>query len=471
MVADKLLTSMRARAAAQGGVREGDRVPAWPMALAVAMRVGAWLLIPGARFASDEDSYYLTGIAFLRSGTQDLFWPPVTGWLIAAGGWLLHTTDVRVIRLLWVAMDIGCLFAVRTLTRRVAAALPAIDGWRPARLVTLTTLAYGLYLPALSFSQFATSEIPALLQLLVVLVLLTCPQPSGATFAAAGVLMGTLVLTRTSLLPLLLFLPLATLLHHRSRPRLRHAAIFVTAGSLVIGVALARNWMLVGEVTLARNSAYNLFIGNQDVYAEDLDLFHPVATPEQIEFRRQYFSGTLAYPTDSPEELQRRALAWMRAHPGTVARRAVGRLARVFAPKTDVLELVGGERAVGVFSPRALAVLAIANAQWAFVLFAGLVGLAASWRAAPTFGALLALALAGCLPLCLIAIAKPRYAFTFEPLLLIGAVVFAAAPRDTLRQLSGGQRWGLALVSAFLLWGWVAWFIFAVSSRLALSPS
>jgi hypothetical protein len=453
------------------GIRAADHVPVWPIALAVAIRLVLWLVIPGSRLASDEDSYYLTGIALLQSGTQDLFWPPMTGWLIAAAGAILRTTDIHWIRLIWLAMDIACLFAVRALAGRVAGAIGPDSSWRPRRIVTLATLGYALYLPAISFSQFATSEVPALAQVLVVLVLLTRPQPSWIAFGAAGLLTGTLVLTRTSLLPLLFCLPIATLLHDRSLPRLRQVAIFVAAGSLVVGGALARNWMLVREVTLARNSAYNLFIGNQDVYAEDLDLFHPVATPEQIEFRRQYFSGTLVYPTDSPAELQRRALEWMRAHPGSVARRATGRLARVFAPKTDVLELVGGERTVSVFSPRALIVLGVANLQWMFVLFGGLFGLAALWRAAPAVGPLLVFALIGSLPLCLIAIAKPRYAFTFEPILLLGAAMLAAAPREALALVTRPVRWWLALASAFLIWGWVAWLIFAVSSRLAVSTS
>ena len=108
---------------------------------------------------------------------------------------------------------------------------------------------------------------------------------------------------------------------------------------------------------------------------------------------------------------------WIAAHPLTFARRAVGRLARVFAPKTDVLELAGGEQLAGVFSPTSLVLLSAANAQWAVVLFGGLIGLAAILSIAPELGRLFAGTLGGSLLLCAVAIAKPRYSFVFDPLL------------------------------------------------------
>src|SRR4030095_9344823 len=115
--------------------------------------------------------------------------------------------------------------------------------------------------------------------------------------------------------------------------------------------------------SLSRNAVYNLYIGNQDVYAEDLDLLHPRATPEQIEFRRRFFARRLEDPQGRVVELQNAAVAWIARHPWQFMRRATGRLARVFAPKTDVMELAGGEQAIGVFSPTALALLGAANAQ------------------------------------------------------------------------------------------------------------
>jgi hypothetical protein len=438
----------------------------WPVAVAIVVRVVIWSVLPDQRFASDEDSYYQVARTLLASGEQDLFWPPFTGWLIAFVATLLQTTDITWIRLAWVGLDIGCTVLVFRLAHAVARGIH--DPSRARRFVVFVTLGYALYLPAVSFSQFATSEIPALLFVLGALVLLVHVHVTPWRAAAAGLMLGVLSVTRPSLLPLLLVLPVARVLIQRPLV-IAPAVIAVVAGGLLVGGVIARNWWTSGVATIAQNSAYNLFIGNRDLYAEDLDLFHPVATPEQIEFRRQFFSGQLAYPTASPEEMQRQAIAWIVDHPLTFARRALGRLARVFAPKTDVLELLGGERSVGVFTPRAMAILAAANAQWTVVLFGGLIGLVALSRVQPQIGALLLAAVLGSLPLCLIAISKPRYAFTFEPILLIGAVYVLSARREAVAALSRRDWWLVGGCIGFLLWAWVAWVIFAFTSRTALT--
>src|SRR5215212_4023973 len=56
-----------------------------PVAVVVAalVRLLAWLLIDHARFASDEQGYVDAGIALATTGQQDLFWPPLTGWIVA----------------------------------------------------------------------------------------------------------------------------------------------------------------------------------------------------------------------------------------------------------------------------------------------------------------------------------------------------------------------------------------------------
>ncbi len=155
-------------------------------------------------------------------------------------------------------------------------------------------------------------------------------------------------------------------------------------------------------------------------------------------------------------------------HPVTFARRALGRLARVFAPKTDVLELAGGEQSVGVFSPISLVLLSAANAQWTVVLFGGLIGLAAIARLAPDLGRVFVATIAGSLLLCTVAISKPRYSFVFDPLLIIGLAALLTAPLQLTAAIDARARRLLGVLMAFLLWGWVAWLIFAFSSRMAL---
>jgi hypothetical protein len=243
--------------------------------------------------------------------------------------------------------------------------------------------------------------------------------------------------------------------------------VFITIGALMVGGWAMRNWRVAGHLTIADNSAYNLFIGNRDLYAEDLDLLHPVATREQIEFRRQQWTGELVNPTGSPAELQRQALSWIASHPLTFARRAMGRLARVFAPKTDVLELAGGEMTAGVFSPVSLILLSAANAQWIVILFGGLIGLAAILQLAPALGRPFVATIVGSVLLCMVAIAKPRYSFVFDPVLLLGLSALLTSPRRMVSAIGPRARRALGAIVIFLIWGWTAWLIFAFSSRVA----
>lgn len=438
----------------------------WPVALAVVVRLVAWALVPASRFASDEDSYFQVSTALLARGHPDVFWPPMTGWLIALARLALGTDSVAAIRLVWIAFDIGCVLAVQSLAGRVADQVWPTDSEKATRLTTLATAAYAVYLPAISYAQFLTSETPALLQTLLVLVLVTRPNAGPGSLLTAGLLAGTLVLTRPSLLPLLVLLPMATTFRFK-QAGVKRALIFLMAGTAVVGAHVYRNWRLSGDVVIATNSAYNLYIGNRDMYAEDLNLFDPRATAAQIEFRRQQWSGELEYPTASPAELQRMALAWIEDHPGVFVRRAVGRLARVFVPRTDVLELLGGERAAGIFAPSSLLLLAAANVQWTAVLFGGIVGLVALLRLDRDLGLVFASTIAAALLLCLIAISKPRYSFVFDPLLLICAVTFLSAPSQVLACFGRRERAVVGGVFAFLMWGWVAFAIFSVSSRAA----
>src|SRR5262245_64914397 len=118
--------------------RVADWSPAWPIALAVLARAVAWCFVPEGRFASDEESYVRAGIGLLTRGEQDLFWPPFTGWLIAAAAWVFHTTDIRWIRLVWLAMDVACAVLLGRLAHDVARKSFG-HGRRAALVATLAT--------------------------------------------------------------------------------------------------------------------------------------------------------------------------------------------------------------------------------------------------------------------------------------------------------------------------------------------
>ncbi|HYB95523.1 MAG TPA: hypothetical protein VEC39_11145 [Vicinamibacterales bacterium] len=421
--------------------------------------------MPSTRFASDEDSYYQVATALLQ-GRQDVFWPPLTGWLIALVRLITGSDSVAIVRLAWIVMDTICAAAIYALGMRLGHAIWRDAPARATRLAQGATVGYALYLPAISHAQFATSEIPALLATLILVLLVTTGHASFGRFSAAGAVAGLASLTRPSLLPLLVFVPAAVA--YRRRASYAAAATCMVVGGLVVGAFVLRNWSYAGEATISTNSAYNLYIGNRDMYAEDLNLFDPRATAEQIEFRRRQMDGTAPPFTLSPAESQRLALQWIREHPIQFARRALGRLARVFVPKTDVLELLGGEKRAGVFAPASIALLAAANVEWALVLFGGLIGWFILRHRDQRMARVFAAVIAGALVLCLVAISKPRYSFVFDPILMLCAVV-AWLERDRLGALlTRTDRRSLAAMFAFLLWGWVAFAIFAVTSRTAM---
>jgi hypothetical protein len=441
---------------------------AWPMAVALLVRVAVWLMQPGARFASDEASYFQAGTALRINGVQDLFWPPLTGWLVALSQRMLGTASPPAIRLVWIALDLVCVVLVAILAKRVAPLVAGAAAAKARRFVGIATLAYALYLPAISHAQFTTSETPALLLTLATLAIITTPGAGPIAFGLAGLTSGLLILTRLSLAPLLALLPAAATMKV-SRSTVLRATVFVATGTMVLAAWAYRNRVIAGDTTLARNSAYNLYIGNRDFYAEDLDLFSPMATSEQVAFRREFFFGAgPVYPTLSTSELQREAFLWIATHPVTFAKRTLGRLARVFVPKTDVLELAGGEAAAGIFSPISLFLLGVANVQWAVALFGGIAGLFWLWRERPNVGRPFVATIAGTVLLCLMAISKPRYSFVFDPLLLLGATIFVTAPRRTIEELDRADTRAVSMIYVFLMWGWVAWLIFAVSSRLRM---
>lgn len=437
---------------------------------AAVIRLLVWSALPSTSpFGFDEDSYYQVGTELARSGDSNSFWPPMTGWLIAAVERLFHATDLPLVRLAWIAADIGCLAAVGVLAGRIGRVLDPLDDRAAARSRIAAMAVYALYLPAISFAQFTTSETPAALLVLLVALALTNVQRPAVSTIGAGVLCGAAALTRATLLPLLALGPLAPLAT-APRPRLiaRNTLFAIAAGSAIVGAWCWHNWRQSGAFTIARSGAYNLYIGNGDFYAEDLDLLHPWATPEQIEFRRRFFLGAPQTPALSSDEMERAAADAIVRHPFRFIRRAAGRLARVFAPKTDVLALVGGEARVNIFSPAALLLLGFTNLEWLLVLMGGAIGLSALAvhdRRLATI--IVAIALSG-IPLCLIAVAKPRYAFVFEPLLIAAAAGGAHDVRRRAEEAWTRHRTALIVGAGFLTWSWIAYVLFAFSSRIAM---
>src|SRR4051812_23521237 len=145
-----------------------------PIAIAALVRLGAWFLISGARFASDEQGYVDAGVQLATTGRQDLFWPPMTGWIVALFTSLWPAMPLSALRLVWIGFDLINVLLVGILVQRIATRFAAPQ---QSRLVAWSVFGYALYLPAISHAQFVTSEMPALLLILLSIVLLTAPAP------------------------------------------------------------------------------------------------------------------------------------------------------------------------------------------------------------------------------------------------------------------------------------------------------
>ena len=442
------------------------------ISLGIIARLLIWLLMPETRFASDEGNYYRTGMLLATTGEQEIFLPPVTSWLIALLKTIFPFLGVHYLRLFWVLMDFCTVFLIWRLSARVAAQTETDSDKLRQWFAGTAAALYILYVPAISYSEFMTSETPTVLLLLLALILLTGKRSHFALrLALAGFLTGCAVLARTNLAGLLISFPLAIAVsstRQSVKGKAVEVLIFTFVAATVVGLWAVRNYYYEGEFTLSTNSYYNLYIGNSAVYQEDLNLFNPPATPEQIAFRKEIFSGADVEPELTTGEMKRRAVENIVAHKRLFLRRALGRLARIFVPRTDQLQLLGGEEQTSIFTPKALLLMLFTNVQWAVVLLCGLAGLLSMTGGERDFRVWFTATILGSIPLCLIAISKPRYSFVFDPLLIICACFFLFRWKRSWQYVWSRQRYLFVSLVLFFAWSWVAWTVFAFSSRISL---
>ena len=435
------------------------------------VRILALLVVPVGYTVPDESGYLQTGMVLFFERRLELFWPPLLGWMVYLLA-RLGIVGVEKARLVILAMDTLNILWVWLIARRLSGSL----GERGRRLLPLLASSfYALYLPAIGYSIFLVSEVPSVFFILLMVLAAASGLPPAAKGFTVGLLVCLTVFDRSNMLPLAFTLPAYFLVRRDSlRLKVRSLAVlYLTFGlALVLGLGgfLARNYLVEGRVTFSDNSAYNLFIGNNEFYQEDLNLFHPWATEEQIKYRREYRTAEDLAAQYGYEYMQAEGMKFIREHPALFARRALGRLARLLAPKTSALELLGGERQSGIFHAGPLLLMALSNVQYALALFGGTLGMALLYRREKTWFYLFLAVVAGAVPLCLIAISKPRYSFPLEPALILAAGYFLLDTRANAAEILGARklRLVLAAVMLFYAWSWVAWLIFAITSRMAV---
>jgi hypothetical protein len=393
-------------------------------AAAFALRVLTLALATDTRLGSDETNYVRTGLEW-AAGQGDTFWPPLVPWMVA-GLHRLDITHLTLLRGLWAILDSVTAVLVVVAGRRLrladGAALAAGFGW-------------ALYMPAAGFAVTVTTETPSAL-LVAALV--------AAPVEAATILAPLLALCRSAFT----LLPGFAFAAFRPGP---WAAVIVLA---LIGVVSPNS-------LLPDNGTYNFYMGNRAYAGDDLNLFMPIATSEQRAQRKAMLAGDGAEIRTDYAAMREEALAFIADHPATTLRRAVGRVARLFAPRTSALELAGGERAVGALSPTGLSLVAIPSLQFAGVLVLALFGLVL----APTDLRRWLWVVAAPVVLTVAAtLGKPRYLFPVEPVLVLLAA-WAWHERRHLQAVWDQHKGALSVAVALFAWVWVAWAVFAITSR------
>ncbi|MFC1851322.1 hypothetical protein ACFL27_14085 [candidate division CSSED10-310 bacterium] len=469
------------------------------LTIALGIRVAFWALIPVEMVASDESTYYHAGLRLLTEGVQDVFFPPLTSWIIALTQLFSEPPSIKAARFFWVVLDTGNVLLLYLLTLGLTASTSGnrIEDqssrhhapWRDdnEKAAILAALFYTFYIPALKYSQFATSEVPALFLLLASLNLIIYTRNNGlfspvsiqpesfkitcayGSYFFVGILFGLVTLARGNLA--LVGLSIACLLwfENRSLGKKFAGILFwcICSGLLLpIGSYMLGNYLGTGRLIFSQNVSYNLYIGNADVYQEDLNLFWPFASPEQCQERQRMLQGSQRGITLNATEMRKAAVQNILNSPVLFLRRALGRLARIFGPKTAPLALLGGERKTGIFSLGPLFLLGLSALQYAFILFLGIAGIFLLLGDHSLVGKLFSVTILSSLPLCLIAISKPRYSFPFEPVLIIAAVWFMIKVRQNLHRVWSHYKIPLLIIYGFLIWSWLAWLIFSFSSRL-----
>jgi 4-amino-4-deoxy-L-arabinose transferase-like glycosyltransferase len=473
-------------------VRSGPAERGWPalrgllvvLLLSAGIRaVGWWWTQRIAPFA-DELAQLTHAYDLMARGQQHVFWPPLTIWL-AAGLMRFVGYDYVALRLVWALLDV-----VNT------GLIVGVCGKLFSPRVGLGAgLLWAVYLGAIARAVYVTSEVPALVAVhfaLLCMLSLNGKHP-GLVAAASGIGLGVAVLGRGQCLSLLVLFPLLVLFAGFVQAGLRRRlAVVAVMGIAALAVWLPwviRNRVVGGEwLLLSTNSAYNqarFALADSGARVDNAFIYHPWATPEQVELRKRLFSATPASataatrpeqagapprPETTPEqefagyrEQQQRAQRTLTENAGDYVLSVIGGSARFWALETEAQALAGPETRGSTFRRVTLLLMAASNLVYIFAVLIGIVGLV---QVESLRTKLLVLAyLLGPMLVSALVISKPRYHVPCVPLLL-GLAVWAVLNYRVWRpRLTRARVAVIGICWAALGWVWVAWIIFCVTSR------
>jgi 4-amino-4-deoxy-L-arabinose transferase-like glycosyltransferase len=301
--------------------------------------------------------------------------PPLYPALLAAV-WTISPGNLQAVRLLQIALGLATAVLIYMLGSRVYG--PKVGAWAAA--------VSWLY-PSLIFFNFlilTETLFTLLLVAFVLLAVLLVQTPRFRLAIACGITLGLAALTRSILwpVPLVLCPLLAAVIRAPLPRRLTLPALVLTGYAMVVAPWAIRNTRLQGVVTIVDTmGGINLRMGNYE-YTPDDRMWDAVALGGERSWVHGLVTDTPNAPiTEGQKEkwAQRKAIEYMRAHPGTTARRALIKFADFWGLEREFM--AGVQQ--GLYAPPAwfqvAASLAIVLAYVAIVI----AGAAGIWLAAP----------------------------------------------------------------------------------------
>jgi 4-amino-4-deoxy-L-arabinose transferase-like glycosyltransferase len=221
------------------------------VALAMLVRLAALAFLAREPLAGDDTLYHDFAVRALSGSTIYPLVPPAVGYYLAFF-YRIFGMSPLVARASILPLAAGFMYALYAVAVRFA-------GRKGANLLALVFAIYPLQVLC---SVEPITELPAALFLVVALLLVLgiCEEPRTKSFAALGLVLGLLILTRPSALPMLVFVPLYLIF--RSRRWLRSALVAIIP-ILMIASYISIVYRSTGHLVMINfSSTQNLFLGN-----------------------------------------------------------------------------------------------------------------------------------------------------------------------------------------------------------------
>lgn len=387
--------------------------------------------------------------------------PPLYPALLA-GIWAVSPDNLQAVRAVQIVLALATAVLVYFLGSR--AYNPTVGAWAAAIC--------WLYPSFIFFNVLILTEtlFTFLLVAFVLLAVMLVQTPRALVALSCGAALGLAALTRSILwpVPLLLCPLLAIMIRASVARRLAIPALVLAGYAIVVAPWAIRNTRLQGVVTIVDTmGGINLRMGNYE-YTPDDRMWDAVALGGTKSWVYGLTTDTPDRPiTEGQKEkwAQRKALEYMRAHPGVTARRALIKFADFWGLEREFM--AGVQK--GLYSPplwfQVIGSIAIVVAYVAIVV----AGAAGIWLAAPAdwrLHVILLLPVVVTMGAHMIVFGHSRYHLPLMTIFAVNAAALAVARAPAYRLSHRPVQVGAALTVTALLSVWVRQIVVSDLARI-----